>query len=161
MFHRITAGLRGVERINRRQFLYTGFGLFGVGSLLAFLRLPQFSLRSDFYQKALARRDLNSGPITVYKMVPLPGIKYGNAERRHMANKIFANIEAARAHRPHRGFLYGLKPIPLPAALVNGMDQCTLFYSRKDFDQRVRTDQRHWQRLGIGVNAVFDTVKNA
>ncbi len=161
MFDHITTGPRGIERINRRQFLYTVFGLFGAGSLLAFLRLPQLSLQSNFYQRASARRDLSGAPITVYKMVPLPGIKYGNAERRHMANKIFASIEAARAHRPHRGFLYGLKPVLLPAALVNGMDQHTLFCTRKDFDQRVRTDQRHWQRLGIGMNAVFDIVMNA
>ncbi len=161
MFDRITTGLRGIERINRRQFLYTGFGLFGVGSLLAFLRLPQLSLQSNFYQRALARRDFSGGPIPVYKMVPLPGIKYGNAERRHMANKIFPSVAAARAQRPHRGFLYGLKPVPLPATLVNGMDGYTLFCNRNDFDQRVRTDRHHWQRLGVGVNAVFGVVKNA
>jgi hypothetical protein len=30
-------------------------------------------------------------------MVPLPGRKYDKAELRHMANKIFPSIEAARA----------------------------------------------------------------
>jgi hypothetical protein len=94
-------------------------------------------------------------------MVPLPGLKYGKAEMRHMANKVFASIEAARARRPHKGFLYGLKPVPLPASLVNGMNHYALFCNRKDFDQRVRTDRHHWQHLGIDVSAVFDTVKNA
>lgn len=161
MFHRITTGLRGVERINRRQFLYAGFGLFGVGSLLAFLRVPQLSPRSNFYQKALARRDLSGGPITVYKMVPLPGREYAKADAPHMANKLFPSIEAARARRQHKAFFYGLKRLDLPRSLVNGMDGDTLFCSRKDLDCRVAKDRRHWQRLGIDVEAVFRMMRNA
>ena len=106
-------------------------------------------------------RNLDRDPISVYKMVPLPSIKYDNAEMRHMANKIFPSVAAARARRPHRGFIYGLKTVPLPRSLINGTDQNTLFCSRKDFDQRVRADRRHWQRLGIDVDTVFSTVMNA
>jgi hypothetical protein len=80
---------------------------------------------------------------------------------RHMANKIFPSIAAARARRPHRGFLYGLKSVPLPRSLINGMDQYALFCNRKDFDQRVRADRHHWQRLGVDVDTVFGIVKNA
>ncbi len=161
MFNRITTGLRGVERINRRQFLYTGLGLFGVGSLLAFFRLPQLSLQSNFYQRALARRDLSGGPITVYKMVPLPRCEYSKADAPHMANKIFPSIEAARARRQHTAFLYGLKCIDLPRTLVNGMGSYTLFCTRKDFDYRVATDRRHWQRLEVDVDTVFNVIRNA
>ena len=94
-------------------------------------------------------------------MVPLPGIKYNTAERRHMSNKIFPSIDAARAHRPHRGFVYGLKAVPLSNLSVHGMDTYTLFCNRKDFDQRVLSDGHYWQRLGIDMNAVFSVVMSA
>lgn len=94
-------------------------------------------------------------------MVQLPGLKYGKAELRHMANKIFPSIEAARARRPHKGFLYGLKIVTLPSALVGGVDRGTLFCDRKDFDQRVRRDRHHWRNLGVDADAVFGTVMNA
>jgi hypothetical protein len=93
-------------------------------------------------------------------MVPLPGRKYGKAETSHMANKIFPSMEAARARRPHAGFVYGLKTVPLPPSLVKGLDAYSLFCNRKDFDQRVRRDLHHWQSLGLDVNAVFGVVSN-
>jgi len=118
-------------------------------------------VRHSFFERAWQQRDLTGAPITVYKMVPLPGIKHGNAEVHHMANKIFPNITAARARRPHRGFLYGLKLVSLSASFVGGMDEATLFGNRKDFDKRVHSDCRHWQRLGVDVNSLFSVVKNA
>ncbi len=161
MFDRITTASRGLERINRRQFLYAGFGLIGVGSLLAFFRLPQLSLQSNFYRRALARRDLSGGPIPVYKMVPLPGCKYSKADAPHMANKIFPSLEAARGRRQHKAFFYGLKRIDLARSLVNGMGSDTLFCSRRDLDYRVAKDRRHWRRLGVDMEAVFRVVRNA
>jgi hypothetical protein len=130
-------------------------------SIVGLLRRSLFKLQPDFYVKALQRRDFSGISATVYKMVPLPGRKYDKAETNHMANKIFPSIEAARARRPHRGFLYGLKAVPLPRPLVNGMDQYTLFCHRKDFDQRVRRDLHHWQALGVEVSAVFDVIRSA
>jgi hypothetical protein len=130
-------------------------------SIFGFLRRSFLKLKPDFYEKALQRRDFSGPSATVYKMVPLPGRKYDKAETHHMANKIFPSIEAARARRPHRGFLYALKAVPLPRLLVNGMDQYTLFCNRKDFDQRVRRDLHHWQALGIDTDAVFGVVRNA
>ena len=144
---------RGFLQATAKFLLAVPFlGLFS-GSLLR--------LRPDFHQKAWPQRDVSAGPITVYKMVPLPGLKYGKAEMAHMANKIFPSIEAARARRPHGGFLYGLKTVPLPGSLVGGIDAYTLFCNRKDFDQRVRTDRHHWQRLGVDVDIVFGVIKNA
>jgi len=151
----------GSEPLNRRHFLRTTakflaalplFGLFGASLL---------KLRPSFYQKAWLRRDFSANPVTVFKMVPLPGVKYGNAEIRHMANKIFPSIDAARARRQHPGFLYGLKKIVLPRSQTNGMDEYTLFCGRKDLDARVASDRRHWQRLGIDIDQVFSVIRNA
>ncbi len=161
MFDYKTSEPRGEQPTNRRQFLYSLGSLFSAGTLLGLFGGPLFQLRHNSYQKALLRRSLTGGPITVYKMVPLPGVRYNKAETRHMANKIFPSIEAAKSHRPHRGFLYGLKPIHLAAAVVNGRDAYALFGNRKDFDQRVLSDRLHWQRLGIKQSAVFGIVKNA
>jgi hypothetical protein len=154
-------GNRGKPAVTRRVFLTTAATFIGTIPILGLIGRSLLPLRRNSYQQAAARHDLCSDPISVYKMVPLPGIKYDKAEMRHMANKIFPSVAAARARRPHRGFLYGLKPIALPRSLTNGMDQCALFCNRKDFDQRVRADRRHWQRLGVDVDTVFSVVRNA
>ncbi len=146
--------------MTRRDFLYSAARLFSLIPLLPFLGQRLIHGGRDFCQRTLLHQDFQSEIITVYKMVPLPGRKCDKAEVRHMANKIFPSIEAARARRPHRGFLYGLKPVPLPRSLVNGMDEQALFCGRKDFDQRVHADRHHWQNLGIDITAVFDVVRN-
>jgi hypothetical protein len=157
-----TPNIHGIssEPLDRRGFLQTAATLLAAIPFLGFFGNSPFKLRLGFYQKAWLCRDFSASPITVYKMVPLPGVKYDNAEIRHMANKIFPSIDAARARRPHRGFVYGLKAVPLPRALTCGMDESALFCSRKDFDQRVRKDRRHWQNLGVDADAVFGTVMN-
>jgi hypothetical protein len=156
-------GIDGVsgQPLDRRGFLQTAAKLLVTIPFFGFFSSSLLKSHVDLFQKARLCRDSSPDPVTVYKMVPLTGVKYDNAEIRHMANKIFPSIAAARARRPHRGFLYGLKVVPLPASLVNGMDGYTLFCNRKDFDRRVRTDQHHWQRLGVDVNAVLSVVKNA
>jgi hypothetical protein len=146
--------------VTRREFLASG------AQYLGFISLGVFGsslFRSAHSSQQKSGRNLNSPDevVTVYKMVPLPRIKYDKAEINHMANKIFPSIAAAHAHRPHRGFLYGLKAVPLPNLLVVGTNQNTLFCGRKDFDQRVRTDRRYWQHLGVDTDAVFGVVKNA
>jgi hypothetical protein len=156
-----THGPAGKSEITRREFVATGVGFLGSLSIFGLLRQSYLKSQPNFYEKALQGRDFFGAPATVYKMVPLPGHKYDKAEMNHMANKIFPSIEAARARRPHRGFVYGLKAVPLPRSLINGMDQYTLFCHRKDFDQRVRRDLHHWQNLGVDVNAVFGVVANA
>jgi hypothetical protein len=147
--------------LDRRGFLQTAATLLAAIPFLGFFGNSPLKLRLGFYQKAWLCRDLSASPITVYKMVPLPGRTYAKADAPHMANKIFPSIDAARARRQHAEFLYGLKKIDLPRSLVNGMDEYSLFCNRKDFDQRVRSDQHHWQRLGVDVNAVFSVVRNA
>ena len=147
--------------VTRREFFSTAAKFFCAIPFVGFFNGSVFGSQSDFYEKAWQRRDCSADPVTVYKMVPLPHRRYDKAEARHMANKIFPSLGAARAHRPHRGFLYGLKPVPLPPVLVNGMDVDTLFCGRKDFDQRVRTDQHHWHSLGVDIDGVFDLVRNA
>src|SRR5208282_5965949 len=102
MFGQTTHGLTGNGEVTRRKFLATGVGLLGSLSIFGLLRRP--FLKPVFYTKALQNRDFSGASATVYKMVPLPGHKYDKAETRHMANKIFPSIEAARARRPHRGF---------------------------------------------------------
>jgi hypothetical protein len=161
MFGQKAHGPAGKSEVTRREFVATGIGFLGSLSIVGLLSRSFLKPKSDFYEKALRGRDFSGISATVYKMVPLPGRKYDKAETNHMANKIFPSIEAARARRPHRGFLYGLKAVPLPRSLVNGMDQYTLFCHRKDFDQRVRRDLHHWQALGVDVNAVFGVVANA
>jgi hypothetical protein len=155
--------LRGAsdQPLDRRGFLQAAAKFLAAIPFLGFFSGSAFASQSDFYEKAWERRDCAADPVTVYKMVPLPGLKYGKAETRHMANKIFPSIEAARARRPHGGFLYGLKAVPLPRPLINGMDEQTLFYNRKDFDQRVHADRHHWRDLDIDTTAVFDVVRNA
>ncbi len=161
MFGHTSHGPAGRSPITRREFVATSVSFLGSLSLLGFLGRSFLKPQSDFYEKALQNRDFSGASATVYKMVPLPGHRYDRADISHMANKIFPSIEAARARRPHRGFLYGLKAVPLPRPLVNGMDEYTLFCHRKDFDQRVRRDLHHWQNLGLDVNAVFGVVRNA
>jgi hypothetical protein len=163
MFGHKSHGPAGESPVTRREFVATSIGFLGSLSIFGLLSRSflKLKLKPDFYDKALQRRDFSGPSATVYKMVPLPGHKYDKAELRHMANKIFPSIEAARARRPHRGFLYGLRAVPLPCSLVNGMDQHKLFCHRKDFDQRVRRDLHHWQALGIDTAAVFGVVRNA
>ena len=161
MFGQTIHGLKGNAEVTRRKFLATGVGLFGSLSIFGLLRRSFLKPQAGFYTKALQNRNFSGPSTTVYKMVPLPGHKYDKAETSHMANKVFPSIEAARARRPHRGFVYGLKAVPLPRSMVNGMDQYTLFCHRKDFDQRVRRDLHHWQSLGVDVNAVFGVVASA
>jgi hypothetical protein len=147
-------------QVTRRGFLVTGVSFLGSLSMFGLLNRSFLKSQPSFYKKALQNRDFSGSPATVYKMVPLPNHKYDKADINHMANKIFPSIEAARARRPHHGFVYGLKTVPLPRSLVNGMDQYALFCHRKDFDQRVRRDLHHWQSLGVDVNAVFGVVAN-
>ena len=155
-------GLKGDPEVTRREFLAKGTKLLGFVPLLGLFSGSLFRLRPDFYKKAWPGRDFSADLVTVYKMVPLSGLKYGKAEAHHMANKIFPSIDAARACRPHKGFLYGLKAVPLPGALVNGVDGAALFCGRKDLDQRIRTDRHHWQHLGVDIDTVFGVVmKNA
>lgn len=154
-------GPAGQSPLSRREFVASAVGLPGSFSVFALLKRSLFRPEPGFYEKALQHRDFSGPFATVYKMVPLPGRKYDKAETNHMANKIFPSIDAARARRPHRGFVYGLKAVPLPRSLVNGMDQYTLFCHRKDFDQRVRRDLHHWQALGVDVTAVFGVIANA
>jgi hypothetical protein len=161
MFGHKLRGGTGNETVTRREFLATGAKLASAIPILGFLGDPLFQLRLNFYQKAWLRRNLPGDPITVYKMVALPGRTYAKADPKHIANKIFPTIEAARARRQHKAFFYGLKRIDLPRTLVNGMDKYTLFCNRKDFDCRVATDRRHWQRLGVNIDAVFTVVRNA
>jgi hypothetical protein len=161
MFGQTIHGLKGNAEVTRRKFLATGVSLLGSLSIFGLLRLPFLKPQAGFYTKALQNRNFSGASTTVYKMVPLPGHKYDKAETNHMANKVFPSIEAARARRPHRGFVYGLKAVPLPRSMVNGMDQYTLFCHRKDFDQRVGRDLHHWQSLGVDVNAVFGVVASA
>ena len=153
-------GPAGDSPVTRREFVATAAKLLAAIPFLGFFSGSAFGAQPDSYESAWQRRDCSADPVTVYKMVPLPGYKYGKAEARHMANKIFPSIEAARAHRPHRGFVYGLKAVPVPRPLVNGMDQCALFCGRKDFDQRVHADRYHWQSLDIDITAVFDVVRD-
>jgi hypothetical protein len=161
MFGRKPHGPAGNETVTRREFFTATAKLLGALPILGFLGGPLFQLRLNFYQKAWLRRNLTGEPISVYKMVALPGRRYAKADPKHMANKIYPSIEAARARRQHQAFFYGLKRIDLPRTLVNGMDSYTLFCGRKDFDCRVATDRRHWQRLGVNVDAVFTVVRNA
>jgi hypothetical protein len=149
------------QALDRRGFLQTAARFLVSIPLLGFFGSSLLKLHPDLCQKASSPQTFSAGPITVYRMVPLPGLKYDKAETRHMANKIFPSIEAARARRPHRGFLYGLKAVSLPCSLINDTAQGTLFCNRKDFDQRVRTDRRHWQNLGVNVDAVFGIVGSA
>jgi hypothetical protein len=160
MFGHTSHGPAGQSPVTRREFVATGVSFLGFLSVFGLLKRSLFRPEPGFYEKALQHRDFSGSSVTVYKMLPLPGRKYDNAELRHMANKIFPSIDAARARRPHRGFIYGLRAVPLPPSLVNGMDQYTLFCHRKDFDQRVRRDLHHWQALGVNVNAVFGVVAN-
>jgi hypothetical protein len=161
MFGLKAHGPAGDRPVTRREFVTTAAKFLGAIPFLGFFSGRVFGSQIDFYENAWQRRDCSADPVTVYKMVPLPGRKYDKAETRHMANKIFPSIDAARARRPHRGFLYGLKPVPLPRSLVNGMDQQALFCTRKDFDQRVHADRHHWRNLDIDITAVFDVVRNA
>ena len=160
MFGHKSHGPAGERPVTRREFVATAAQFLAAIPFFGFFSRSAFGFQADFYEDAWQRRDCAADPVTVYKMVPLPGCKYDKAETRHMANKIFPSIEAARARRPHRGFLYGLKPVPLPRSLVNGMDRDALFCSRKDFDQRVNTDRHHWRNLDIDTTAVFDVVRN-
>jgi len=161
MFGRISHGPAGKNEVTRREFLATSISFLGSISILGLLKQSFLKSSPSFYEKALQGRDFSGASATVYKMVPLPGRKYNRAEVSHMANKVFPSIEAARARRPHPGFLYALKAVPLPRTLVNGMDEHALFCHRKDFDQRVRRDLHHWQNLGLDVNAVFGVVSSA
>jgi hypothetical protein len=161
MFGQKLHGPTGKQKVNRRQFLYSFTSLAGIGGLLAFFGPTRFAVRLNFYQKALLRRDYTAGPVVVYKMVPLPDQEYSKADPKHMANKIFPTVEAARARRQHKAFFYGLKPVPLPRTLINGMDKYTLFCNRSDFDYRVAKDRRHWQKLGIKLDSVFNVVRSA
>jgi hypothetical protein len=161
MFGQKAHGPTGSKEVTRRGFLITGATFLGAIPLLGFIGGSFFRLHQSFYQKAWRNRNLAGKPVTVFKMVPLPNCRYANADLPHMANKIFPSIEAARARRQHKAFFYGLKQIDLPRPLVNGMDGYTLFCDRKDLDYRVRTDRRHWQRLGIDVDSVFSMVRNA
>jgi hypothetical protein len=156
-----TQGPLGKEEVTRREFLVTGAKIFGCIPLLGFFGRPLFQFRLNFYQRAWRRRDFSAAPVTVFKMVALPGQTYSKADAPHMANKVFPSIEAARARRQHKAFLYGLKRIELPRSLVNGMDGDTLFCRRNDLDCRVAKDRRHWQRLGVDVDKVFRVVRNA
>ena len=158
MFGHKTHGPAGNKDVTRREFLSTGLTFLGAIPLLGFFGGLLLRPTRSSWLKTLNSSD---GVVTVYKMVPLPGIKYDKAEICHMANKIFPSIAAAHAHRPHRGFLYGLKAVPLPRSLVNDTNGNVLFCGRKDFDQRVRTDQHLWRHLGVDVAAVFSIVKNA
>ena len=162
MFGQQTDGpTREKHEVTRREFLTAGAKILGLASLIGFVGRSVFQFGRNFYQKAWLRRNLTAGSVTVYKMVALPGRTYAKCDPKHMANKIFPSIEAARARRQHAAFLYGLKRIDLPSALVNGMDQRALFCGRKDLDVRVATDRRHWQRLGIDIDAVFHVVRDA
>jgi hypothetical protein len=161
MFGYKTPGPTGKQEVTRREFLATGAKIFGFIPLLGFFSGPQFRFRLNFYQKAWQRRDFSAAPVTVFKMVALPGQTYSKADAPHMANKIFPSLEAARARRQHKAFFYGLKRVELPRSLVNGMDGDTLFCRRKDLDCRVVKDRRHWQRLGVDVEKVFCVVRNA
>jgi hypothetical protein len=160
MFGHKPYGPAGDSPVTRREFVTTAAKFLGAIPFLGFFSNSVFGSQPDFYEKAWERRDCAADPVTVYKMVPLPGLKYGKAETRHMANKIFPSIEAARARRPHGGFLYGLKTVPLPRPLINGMDGQALFCGRKDFDQRVHADHHHWRDLDIDTTAVFNVVRN-
>jgi hypothetical protein len=161
MFGHKAHGPAGNEEVTRREFLTTGAKIVGLIPLLGFFTGSLFQLRLNFYQKAMLRRNLAGEPITVYKMVPLPGRRYAKADPKHMANKTFPSIDAARARRQHAAFFYGLKRIDLPRTVVNGHDKYTLFCGRNDWDVRVAKDRRHWQKLGINLNSVSNTVRNA
>ena len=158
MFGHKTHGPAGNKEVTRREFLAIGTKFLGAIPLLGFFGSLLLRPTRSSLVKTLSSSD---GMVTVYKMVPLLSIKYNKAEIRHMANKIFPSIEAAKAHRPHHGFLYGLKPVPLPVSMIGGADKQVLFANRKDFDQRVLSDRRYWQHLGVDVNTVFGVVKNA
>lgn len=149
------------KEVTRREFLASGVQYLSFIPLLGFFRSSLFRPSHSSLQKLGRNLDSPDDVVTVYKMAPLAGTKYGKAEMNHMANKIFPSIKAAKAHRPHKGFLYGLKAVPLPASLISGMDKYALFGSRKDFDRRVLSDRQHWQLLGIRTNAIFSIVKNA
>jgi hypothetical protein len=158
-----TGAIDGVSDrpLDRRGFLQAAAKFLAAIPFLGFFSGSVFGSQPDFYENAWQRRDCAADPVIVYKMVPLPGCKYDKAEVRHMAHKIFPSIDAARARRPHRGFLYGLKAVPLQRPLVNGMDEHALFCGRKDFDQRVHADRHHWRNLDIDITAVFDVVRDA
>jgi hypothetical protein len=161
MFGQQPHGPAGNKEVTRREFLANGVQFLGLIPLLGFFGSFLFRPTHSSLQRLGRSLDSPDDVLTVYKMVPLLGIKYNKAEIGHMANKIFPSIEAAHAHRPHRGFLYGLKAVPLPNSIVGGMDKDTLFYNRKDFDQRVLSDKHYWQRLGVNVSVIFGVVKNA
>jgi hypothetical protein len=161
MFGLNAHGPAGKREVNRRQFLSLLGSAFGASALFGLFGRAPAPVRSNFYRRAWRQRDFNGEPITVYKMVALPGRKYAKADGPHMANKIFPSLEAARARRQHQAFVYGLKRIELPRPLVNGMDRDTLFCGRKDLDCRVAKDRRHWQRLGVDIEVVFRMVRDA
>jgi hypothetical protein len=156
-------GMDGVggQPIDRRGFLQAAAKFLAVIPFFGFVGNSPIKLGLGFYQKAWQHRDFSAGLITVYKMVPLPGLKYAKADAPHMANKIFPSIDAARARRPHKAFIYGLKRIDLPRTLVNGMGRYPLFCGRKDLDARVASDRRHWRRLGVDMDTVFSVIRNA
>ncbi len=145
-------------QITRRKFLCRAGTLLGFSVAGAFIIRRLFPVAPASYNKGPKQRDFSAAPITVYKMVPLPGYRYYNADRGHMANKIFPSIEAARARRQHPAFFYGLKQVELAPSLVNRVGASDFFGGRKDMDVRVAADRRHCQKLGIDVDNIFEVV---
>lgn len=149
-------------KFDRRKFLRGGLFLgFSLMSGLLGRALVATGQPLNFYERAMLRRNLGGPPIKVYKMVPLSGRHYSPTDLRHMTNKIFPSIDAARARRQHKAFFYGLREIHLPRPLVNGMDHYTLFCGRKDWDVRGPIDARHWRRLGINISTARNVIRNA
>jgi hypothetical protein len=156
----ISSAATSKPSVSRRAFI-RALGFVGTGIVLThWLVRRALAAAGDWYRRALLQRDFNGPAVTVYKMVPLSGVRYSKADLAHMEHKIFPSIEAARRCRTHQAFFYGLKAVQLPRSATNGLAKQPLFLTRKAFEPRGRIDRRHWTRLGVSVDNIVSLVRN-
>jgi hypothetical protein len=111
----------GQQPVSRRTFVQKLVGLVG------FLVIPFHHWISDISSQQI-----------VFRMQPVPGIRYSRAAWNHMGNRIFTSRRALVAELPYRGMIFAIEQVPVS---YSREDLHGLFRGRTSLDKR-RTEDR-------------------
>jgi hypothetical protein len=92
----------------------------------------------------------------IWRVRPIPGIKYSRADLAHFRYKIYPSVAAAKGRLPHRGLRYQVERFDM--ALPDTVTIHALFGGRKDLDFRVASDVKYVQGLGLDAEVVAGLV---
>lgn len=95
---------------------------------------------------------------TVFRMLPVPGIRYSRADWNHMKNRLFSSRRALVDELPHRGFIFAVEEKPV---LLSRAELDQLFSGRASLDNRRVQDRFAHGRILAAVGSADSAFRSA